>query len=192
MNPVATGTPSTSRAWRAYCSIRFEARRVEAERAQHVHDLSAAGARVENASATLQIRCERPIAIQRAASGPGNVPHRWRRLSLVVEPVFGRVIAADLLFARPRVRPDEPAHAADRRPQRMAVAIASADHLDVGRAAQIAGNRTLSHGWRPARTAAARTPRGNSWASGRTSAGARARRCRPAGGPSRCRTRPRP
>ena len=37
--------------------IGFEPGRVEAERAQHVHHFSAAGARIENAVAALQIRC---------------------------------------------------------------------------------------------------------------------------------------
>ena len=163
--------------------VGFEAGGVEAELPQHVDHLAAAGAGVENAIAALHIRCERAIAIQRAAARPRDMAHRRRGVSLVIEPVFARIVTPHLFFSRPRVRPHEAAFAANRRAQRMPVAIAIADHLDIGRAAQIAGDRALNHDWRPERIAAAPIRRENSSASGRTSAGARARRSRPAGDP---------
>ena len=163
--------------------VGLEARRVEAELPQHVDHLAAAGAGVENAIAALQIRCERAIAIQRAAARPGDVAQRRRRVPLVVEPVLARIVTPHLVFSGPRVRPHEPASPANRRAQRVPVAIAIADHLDVGRAAEIAGDRALSHDSRPERTAAAPTRRENSSASGRTSAAARARTSRPEGDP---------
>ena len=91
--------------------------------------------------------------------------------------------SAALLLPRPRIRPHEAAFAANRRAQRVPVAIAIADHLDIGRAAEVAGDRALNHDWRPARIAAAPTRRENSSASGRTSADARARTSRPEGDP---------
>ena len=78
--------------------VGFETGGVEAERPQHVNHLAAAGAGVENTIAALYIRCERAIAIQRAAARPGDMAHRRRGVPLVIEPVFTRVITPHFFF----------------------------------------------------------------------------------------------
>ena len=163
--------------------VRLQAGGVEAELPQHVDHLATARAGVEHAAAAGDMTHERAMTIQRAAAGPGDMTHRRRGVPLVIEPVLAGVVTSHLFLSRPRIRPDEPARAADRRAQRAPVAIAIAEHLDIRRAAQITGNRTLNHDWRPGRIAAAPILRGSSSASGRTWAAARARTFRPAADP---------
>ena len=164
--------------------VGFEARRVEAELPQHVDHLAAAGAGVENAIAALQIRRERAIAIQRAAARPRDVAQR-RRGAVPCSRAGIRSSSTAALLLRPGRGFDQTSPhlrqivVRSGRPSRSRSPITSTSDD----AAQIAGDRALNHDWRPGRTAAAPTRRGNSSASDRTSAAARARRSRPAGDP---------
>src|SRR5687768_9936739 len=159
--------------------VGFETEAIKAEGPQHVDHLTTAGAGVENTVARPYVRRERAMTIQRAAARPGDMTQRRRGVPLVIETVLARIVTAHFVFGRPRIRPHKTTLAANCRAQRVAVAIALADHLDIERTAEIAGDRALNHDWKPGRIAAAPTRRENSSASDRTSAAARARRSRP-------------